>query len=287
MNAAFTIGAAIAAAQARLTAAGIESPRRDARLLVALAAGLDAATVLGYPERPLAVAAGPRLAEFVERRAAREPIARLAGRREFWSRDFALSPATLDPRPDSETLVAAALARLPDRQAALDVLDLGTGTGCLLLALLGELPRAIGFGLDLVPEAAIVARANACAMGLESRAFFAVGAWGAALGRAVDVVVANPPYIPTAALEGLAPEVARYDPVRALDGGPDGCRAFRELAPELGRLLKPAGFACIEVGAGQAGQAAAIFTAADLDEAGRHRDLTGVERCIVVTPRVA
>lgn len=280
-----TFGAAVAVAQARLEAAGVDSPRRDARLLVALAAGLDAATVLGYPERPLAPAASLRLARLVERRAAREPVARLAGRREFWSRDFALSPATLDPRPDSETLVAAALERLPDRQAAVRILDLGTGTGCLLLALLGELPKATGFGIDVVPEAVAVARANAVSIGLELRAFFAVSAWGAALAGAFDVVVANPPYIPTGDLGGLPAEVARYDPALALDGGPDGLLAYRELAPQLRRLLRPSGFACIEVGAGQAKEAAAIFAAAGLDEVGRHCDLAGTERCVVVKPR--
>ncbi|HUZ75685.1 MAG TPA: peptide chain release factor N(5)-glutamine methyltransferase [Stellaceae bacterium] len=280
-----TIGAAVAAAQARLKDAGVESPRRDARRLVALAAGLDDAAVLGYPERPLAAAAARRLALFVARRARGEPLSRIAGKREFWSLAFALSPATLDPRPDSETVVAAALARLSDRQAVLRILDLGTGTGCLLLALLSELPRAVGFGVDILPDAAAVARRNAKAMGLEARAFFAVGRWASGFSGTVDVVVANPPYIATAIIDTLAPEVVHYDPVQALDGGCDGLQAYRTLAPQIAGLLTPRGFACLELGAGQAGAVAEIFAAAALDAVGLHRDLHGVERCIIVASR--
>ncbi len=282
---ALTVEAAIAAAAARLEAAGIESPRREARLLVGLAAGLDAATVLGYPRRELAPAAARQFERLVARRAAREPFSRLAGRREFWSLEFALSPETLDPRPDSESVVAAALARLPDREAALRIVDFGTGSGCLLLALLHELPLALGFGIDIAPGAVATASQNAASMGLKDRVFFAVSAWGSALAGAIDVGVANPPYIATDEIAALAPEVARYDPRRALDGGPDGLAAYRALAPDIRRLLRPTGFACIEVGDGQADAAAAIFAAGGLDEVGRQHDLAGRERCLVVTPR--
>ena len=175
MSGATTIGEAIAQATQRLAACGIDSPRRDARLLAALAAGLDAAAVLGYPERPLDPPARERFDRLIQRRMAREPVSRLAGRREFWSLEFALSPETLDPRPDSETVVAAALERIADRAAPLRLLDLGTGTGCLLLALLSELPGASGIGIDILPGAATLARRNAASIGLESRAFFAVG----------------------------------------------------------------------------------------------------------------
>jgi release factor glutamine methyltransferase len=285
MTRALTIGAAIAQAAERLAACGIDEPRRDARLLAALAAGLDTAAIVGYPERPLNPAARERFERLVERRAAREPISRIAGRREFWSLDFALSRDTLDPRPDSEAVVAAALARLPDRAAPLRLLDLGTGTGCLLLALLSELPNAWGVGLDLLPGAAALARRNAAAMGLESRAFFAAGRWAAALRGGHDVVLANPPYVPSAAIAGLAPEVARFEPRPALDGGSDGLHAYRELAPDLARLVKPGGFAVIEVGAGQADAVQEIFAGQGLDQAGRHRDFGGIERCLVVSVR--
>jgi release factor glutamine methyltransferase len=281
------LGAAVAAAQARLEAAGIESPRREARRLVALAAGLEEAAVLGYPERPLAPGAARRLGRFVARRARHEPLSRIAGTREFWSLPFALSPATLDPRPDSETVVAAALARIGDRQAPLRVLDFGTGSGCLLLALLSELPAAVGFGLDISPGACRAARRNAAAIGLESRAFFAVGRWAEGLAGAVDVVVSNPPYIATPALAALAPEVALYDPVQALDGGADGLQCYRALAPGIARLLGPRGFACLELGAGQATAVAEIFARAGLDAVARHRDLGGVERCLVVAAPTA
>lgn len=282
MTDALTIGEAIQQAAARFAACGIDSPRRDARLLAALATELDTATIAGYPERTLDPLARQKFDRLVERRMAREPVSRLAGRREFWSLDFAVSPETLDPRPDSETLVAAALARIPDRTAPLRLLDLGTGTGCLLLALLSELPNARGIGLDIVPGAAAMARRNAAAMGLESRAFFVVGGWAAAIGGEIDVVLANPPYVPAAAIDGLAPEVARFEPLAALDGGGDGLQAYRELAPDLARLLDPGGFGVIEVGAGQAASVAEIFASQGLDQAARHRDLAGVERCLVV-----
>lgn len=172
MSGGLTIGEAVAHGTERLAACGINSPRRDARLLAALAAGLDTAVVLGYPERPLDPVARERFDRLILRRMAHEPVSRLAGRREFWSLDFALSPDTLDPRPDSETLVAAALERIADRAAPLRLLDLGTGTGCLLLALLSELPGASGVGIDILPGAAALARRNAAAMGLESRSLF-------------------------------------------------------------------------------------------------------------------
>lgn len=285
-NAMGTLGAAVALAAGRLAECGIDSPRRDARRIVALAAGLPESIVLGYPERPLDPAAQRCFTALLERRAAREPMARLAGRREFWSLDFALSPATLEPRPDSEALIEAALDRLPDRSAALRVLDFGTGTGCLLLAVLSELPNAVGFGIDLVPEAVAQARRNAASTALDSRAFFAVGRWGEAIAGGFDVVLANPPYIPSGDIASLMTEVARFEPRVALDGGDDGLDAFRALAPALAGLLRPAGFACIEVGAGQADAVVALFSGAGLDLAGRHSDLAGIERCLVMTARL-
>jgi release factor glutamine methyltransferase len=284
-DAALTIGAAVALAAGRLARSGIESSRRDARRLVALAAGLPETIVLGYPERPLDPAAMRRFAALVERRAAREPMGRLAGSREFWSLDFALSPATLEPRPDSETLVQAALDRLPDRTAPLHILDLGTGTGCLLLALLSELPNALGFGFDLVPEAAAQARRNAASMCLDSRAFFAAGRWDEAVAGGFDVVLTNPPYVPTGAIPALMPEVARFEPRIALDGGSDGLQAYRALAPALARLLRPDGFACVELGEGQGEAVAGLFQGAGLDLVQRHNDLAGIERCLVIAAR--
>jgi release factor glutamine methyltransferase len=278
-----SFGEAVASLTPRLAAAGIAQARREARLLVALAAGVEPATVLGWPERRLDAAAETRLAELAGRRAAREPYARLAGRRPFWSLDFALSPETLDPRPDSETLIEAALARLPDRRAGLRLLDLGTGSGCLLLALLSELDHAFGIGVDLLPGAAATARRNAASLGLAERAVFTVGHWGQALAGPMDVILANPPYICSELIDSLAPEVARFEPRAALDGGGDGLDAYRALAGETRRLLKRDGIALFELGAGQATAVSALMTEAGLTPEGTQCDLAGIERVLIVT----
>jgi release factor glutamine methyltransferase len=276
-----TIGDAVADTASRLAERGIESPRLDARLLVSLATGLDQALVLGYPERPLDKAQSARLAGFLERRLKGEPVSRIAGRREFWSHEFALSRDTLDPRADTEALVEAVLERIDDSKSDLSILDLGTGTGCLLLSLLAELPCAWGIGTDIVPGAASLARRNAASMDLENRAHFIAGSWFEPLIGRFDVIVANPPYVASGDIGRLAPEVAQFDPRTALDGGPDGLQSYRALAPEIARHMMPEGFACIEVGAGQADEAAAIFVRAGLDEVGRRRDMAGTVRCLV------
>ncbi|HWG79463.1 MAG TPA: peptide chain release factor N(5)-glutamine methyltransferase [Stellaceae bacterium] len=275
-------GEAVGAVAGRLAAAGVAESRREARLLVALALGVDPGVVLGYPERPLDATAQARLAALTARRAAREPYSRLAGRRQFWSLDLALSPDTLDPRPDSETLVEAALALLPDRSRRLRILDFGTGSGCLLLALLSELPNAVGLGIDLLPGAAITARRNAASLGLADRALFVAGDWGETISGRADVIVANPPYIPTAEIEALAPEVARYEPRPALDGGMDGLAAYRELAPVTRRLLAGDGIALFEVGAGQHEAVARLLCGSGLALQSVKCDLSGVARCVVV-----
>lgn len=277
-----TVGAALAAAAARLREAGIDEPRREARLLVAAALGSDVAAVLGYPERLIACDAAVRLEALVERRAAREPAARLVGHREFWGLDFLLSPATLVPRPDSETLVEAALTVRSDRGAPLRILDLGTGTGCLLLTLLHEFPEATGIGVDLAAEAVAMARHNAVRLGMAARACFVVSDWGEALAASFDLVISNPPYIESAAIPLLAAEVARYDPALALDGGADGLAAYRRLAIAAARLIGPGGHAFVELGAGQAAAVARIMRGAGLEVALVRHDLSGIERCIAL-----
>src|SRR5258708_21289014 len=222
-----TTGDLVGAVARRLAAAGIAEARREARLLVALALGVEPSIVLGYPERPVDSAARVRLAALTARRAAREPYSRLTGRRQFWSLDLEISPDTLDPRPDSETLVEAALALLPDRAARLRILDFGTGSGCLLLALLSELPNAIGIGIDILPGATATARRNAAALGLAGRALFAAGSWGETISCQADVIVANPPYIQSAEVGTLAPEVAGYQPRCAIDAGAVGLHENR------------------------------------------------------------
>ena len=279
-----TVGEAVAAVARRLAAAAIGESRREARLLVALALDVEPGVVLGYPERPLDATAQARLAALTARRAAREPYSRLAGRRQFWSLDLAISPDTLDPRPDSETLIEAALALLPDRAERLRILDFGTGSGCLLLALLSELPNAIGVGIDILPGAVIAARRNAAALGLAERALFVVGDWDKTISGPADVIVANPPYIPRAEIGGLAPEVARYEPHAALDGGSDGLAAYRELAPAVQRLLAADGIALLEVGAGQHEAVARLLGDSGLAPQCVKCDLSGVARCMVVRP---
>jgi release factor glutamine methyltransferase len=277
-----TIAAVVADAALRLAAAGVAEPRREARLLTALALGVDPAIVLGYPERAIDESARERLGSLLIRRAAREPLSRIRGNREFWSLPFLLSPDTLDPRPDSETVIEAALDRLPDRGRPLRVLDLGTGTGCLLLALLSELPHATGVGTDLSAGAAAVARRNAAALGLADRAVFLVSDWDRGICSEADVILSNPPYISSQEIDRLAPEVARYEPRLALDGGIDGLDAYRRLSRTAARLLGPKGFAVFEIGAGQAEPVGRIMQDAHLAVAAVRRDLAGTARCLVV-----
>jgi len=276
------IATALTTAASRLAAAGIDGSRREARLLLATALGWDAARVLAHPESVLDAEAETRLELLLARRVGREPIARILGHREFWSLRFELSPSTLDPRPDSETLIETALAALPDRARAYRVLDLGTGSGCLLLALLSELPRAWGLGVDRSVEAVATARRNAAALGLGHRAGFAVGDWATAIAGDWHAILVNPPYIASDAIACLLPEVATHEPRLALDGGRDGLGSYRALLPQIAGLLAQQGVAAIELGDGQAAAVAEIASGAGLAIHGIRYDLAGVERCLMV-----
>ena len=271
------VAPALAWAAARLSAAGADAPRRAARLLLERAADVALSRQIACPEAPLDAARRARFAALVRRREAREPLAYILGRREFWSLDIAVSRAVLAPRPDSETVVAAALERAPapPRRA----LDLGTGSGCLLLALLREWPGAFGVGVDRSAAALAVAAANARALGLGGRAAFAASDWAAALDGAFDAVVCNPPYVATGALAGLPPEIG-FEPRAALDGGADGLARYRALMPGAARVTAPGGVAVFELGAGQAPAVRRIVRAAGFDEIAEHRDLSGVVRCL-------
>lgn len=217
------------------------------------------------------------------RRLAHEPMALILGHREFWSLDFAVSPATLIPRPESETLIEAALASFADRPPPRLVLDLGTGTGCLLLAALSEFPGAFGIGVDRVPAAAALAARNAAALGLACRTGFVCGDWGAALDARFDLILCNPPYIATKELDRLMPEVAHYEPHSALGGGVDGLMAYRRLMPLLPGLLAADGVAVLELGAGQADTAVALARDAGL-VAELRPDLGGIPRALTLRP---
>lgn len=278
-----TVGGLLATAGRRLAAAGVDGARRDARLLLAHALGVRVETVLGYPERAVGEADAGRFQMLVERRAAREPVSRILGRREFWGLDFRVTPDVLDPRPESEVLIEGVLSQLGEPDAPRRILDLGTGSGCLLLALLAELPAAQGLGVDASEAALAVARANAEALGVAERAAFEVSDWGRGLAGAYDVVVCNPPYVAGEKWPDLAPEVARYDPAPALYGGPDGLAAYRALLPQVARLLRPGGLAALEHSAAQAAGVERLAAAGGLTTAGRLCDLAGRERCLLAT----
>lgn len=275
-----TLAEAVTRLARQLGAAGIEGPLGDARLLAVHALAIDRTELHSDRDRPLLAGEWESLERLGRRRAAGEPVSRIIGQREFWSLPFALSPATLDPRPDSETIVQAALDRLPDRDRALAILDLGTGSGCLLIALLTELPNAWGVGVDACPDAAAMARRNAGRLGVGDRTSFLVGDWGQALGGGFDLVVSNPPYIVEAAIDALDPEVARFDPRSALSGGADGLDAYRVLAPTIAGLLNPGGWTVLEVGEGQAAPVASCLTDAGLAALDTVDDLAGVQRCV-------
>jgi release factor glutamine methyltransferase len=283
MNSRTTIETEIDRAARRLSAAGISGARAEARLLAGAALGLAKETLLAFPERTLAPAERARLHDLVRRRASREPVARILGVREFWSLPFRVTADTLIPRPESETVVEAALETIADRNEALEVLDLGTGTGCLLLALLSELPNATGLGIDGSERALDVARANARALGLAPRARFRRGDWGKGLEGGFDLILANPPYIPDARIGKLEPEVAKFEPRLALAGGRDGLECFRAIAAELTRLLVPGGRLVLELGEGQADSVTAILARRRLKVTGLSYDLAGHPRCIVAS----
>jgi release factor glutamine methyltransferase len=277
-----TIGFFLCQAGQRLRGAAIEAPRLEARRLLAHVLNTSEEALLRDPRAPVPADQAQQFAALLARRIAHEPFAYLTGRVGFWTLDLEVSPATLIPRADSETLVEAALEACPDRGAALHVLDLGTGTGALLLAVLSELPAASGVGVDLKPEAAALAARNAARLGLADRARFLAGDWAAALGGRFDLILCNPPYIESAVIPTLMPEVARHEPASALDGGADGLSAYRRIIADLPRLLAPRGLAVLELGAGQQAAVEALAKAAGLTPEACRADLGGVPRALVL-----
>jgi release factor glutamine methyltransferase len=268
---------------AQFEAAGIDSPALDARLLIGHALALDHTALASQACRGLTAAERDAIAQLAARRMRGEPVARIVGVKEFWGLPLALSPATLVPRPDTETVVEAALAAIGEtrKRDPLRIADLGTGSGAILFALLHECPHATGLGTDIEPQALETAHANASALGLQSRTGFVLADFGTALNETFDLVVSNPPYIPTADIEALASEVRDYDPLRALDGGVDGLDAYRAIAREAPHLLHDDGVLIVEVGAGQSGDVAAVLTAGgSLEQTAIHRDLSGRERAL-------
>jgi release factor glutamine methyltransferase len=275
------VGDLLGEVRTALAAAGVDNPRLDARLIVGAASGATIEQMIARPELPVDAVSAAFARALAERRAEGAPVAYLLGSKEFWSLDFLVTGATLVPRPDSETLVEAALARCSDWSRAWRVADLGTGSGCLLLAFLSERPNATGVGVDASFEALAVARANAHAHRFDARTRFVCGNWSSALAGPFDLIFANPPYIPSEDIPLLAREVRDYEPYEALDGGPDGLDHYRAILADLPRILAPGGAVVFEVGQGQALAVADLCETVDLKVETIRRDLGGVSRCVV------
>ena len=269
---------------AQLKSAGDDEAELDARILLGAALNLDLTGIIAQASRKLTPAEAALLAQYARRRLAGEPVARILGQKEFWGLPLQLSPATLVPRPDTETVVELALQLLRaggELDRSLRIADLGTGSGAILLALLSELPAAKGFGTDISEEALQTAAANAARAGLSDRATFIACDYASGLAGQFDLIVSNPPYIRSSDIAGLAAEVANHDPLAALDGGADGLDAYRTLIPQAARLLAPGAVLVVEAGQGQSGLIEALMTAAGLTAATAPKaDLAGIPRAV-------
>ena len=279
-----TVETARRALAAKLRTLAIDSAELDARLLVGAALSLDLTGLIAAATRPVTRNESARLQNFERRRIAGEPVARILGFKEFWGLHLQLSPATLVPRPDTETVVELALEIWrgePHPNPRPRIADIGTGSGAILLALLFEMPEAEGIGTDISLAALRTARGNAARLGFTPRAAFVACNYASALSGAFDLMVSNPPYIPTAEIAGLANEVRDYDPPGALDGGTDGLDAHRALIPQAAGLLAPGGTLIVEAGLGQSGPIREIMTAAGLTPEGPPKaDLAGIPRAV-------
>ncbi|ACA19079.1 protein-(glutamine-N5) methyltransferase, release factor-specific [Methylobacterium sp. 4-46] len=276
------LSAALGRASAYLAGCGIATAALDARLILTETLGVSRVDLLLGADGPLDEAQARSLSAALRRRASGEPVARILGAWEFWGLPFRLSPDTLVPRPDTETLVEAALDLGHPRDAALRLLDLGTGSGCLLVALLSEWPRAEGVGIDLSLEALRTARANAARNGVGARAAWLRGDWAAALAGRFDVAVANPPYIAANLIPGLAPEVRDHDPRLALDGGADGLDCYRVILAQAADFLAPGGHLVVEIGYDQEEALRHLAEAAGLRVVVVRRDLAGHPRAALL-----
>ncbi len=276
-----TVEAALRRAAARLAAAGVADAGRDARVLMAAALGLPPAGLTPVVREALPPDAAAVFDAHVAARAARRPVAQILGRREFWGRSFAVTPDVLDPRPETETLVALALQGTPPAR----LLDLGVGSGAILVTLLAEWPHARGVGSDISDAALAVAAGNAARFGVASRTDLRKADWTDGVGGRFDLVVSNPPYIPASAVPGLAPEVRDWEPHLALTPGPSGLEGYERIAAGLGALLAPGGRALFEIGADQGACVQAVFRSVGFSAVAVHRDLDGRDRVVAVSAR--
>jgi release factor glutamine methyltransferase len=276
-----TVDTALQGATGVLRAAGIDAPHREARILLAHVLGVDLAGLLRRRSGDLTSEAETCFERLVARRAAHAPAALLLGHREFWSLDFLVTSETLIPRPDSELIVETAIALHSDRRVG-RILDLGTGSGCLLLAAITEFADAWGLGIDRSAAAAGVAQRNARRLGLSDRVAIMAGGWTEAITGRFDLLLCNPPYIPAADIAGLMPEVALHEPHSALDGGVDGLDPYRILFPDLHRRLSPGGTALFEFGQGQAVALLDLARQAALTVVAVREDLAGHPRVMIL-----
>jgi len=266
-----------------LQQAKIESASLDARILLQHVLRLSREQFLLAMEESLSNDQHAMFNELIAKRTNRQPVAQIIGKREFWGMEFKVTGDTLDPRPDSESVIEAVLGQCRDRLKPYKVLDLGTGTGCLLLSLLNELPNATGIGVDISEAALAVAKENTIYFGMQSRVAFLASNWCEKLAGQFDIIVANPPYIPSKTIESLAPEVANYEPRLALDGGEDGLDCYRDIMHSLPLILEKDGIAVFEIGIGQQAALAEIATSCAMKVKETRQDLGGIIRCVIIT----
>jgi release factor glutamine methyltransferase len=275
-----TLVKAWTAAKDRLKEAGIDQPSIDARLMLEVAADVTRTDIVTDPYRELTPEQQATLEDYLARRARREPVSHIIGRKGFWKILLQVNKNVLTPRPETEVIVDEALKAFPENMA-FSMLDLGVGSGTILLAVLAERPAAKGLGIDASSEALAVARDNAASLDLNNRAAFMHGDWTAGLGDAgFDLVVSNPPYIATDVIDTLEPEVRDHEPRLALDGGPDGLDAYRILAPEILRVLKAGGMFAVEIGYDQSKAVEALFREAGAQQVKTVKDLSTHDRVV-------
>jgi release factor glutamine methyltransferase len=275
-----TLVKAWTAAKDRLKDAGIDQPSIDARLMLEVAAGVTRTEIVTDPYRELTAEQEATLEDYLTRRARREPVSHIIGRKGFWKILLQVNKNVLTPRPETEVIVDEVLKAFPETMS-FSMLDLGVGSGTILLAVLAERPGAKGLGIDTSDEALAVARDNAASLDLNTRAALMHGDWTAGLGDAsFDLVVSNPPYIPTAVIDTLEPEVRDHEPRLALDGGTDGLDAYRLLAPEILRVLKAGGMFAVEIGYDQSQDVEALFREAGAQQVKTVKDLSTHDRVV-------
>ena len=275
-----TISDALAAGSLRLKRAGVENPTLDARLLLMHALSFSREALVANQKNPVTEELLYAYDQLLDRREKHEPISHITGGREFWSITFEVTKDTLDPRADSETIIEAVLEAIPEHEKPLSILDIGTGTGCLLIALLVEYPQSTGLGIDISEKALAVARRNAGRIINSPRIRLEQGEWAQNVKETFDVIISNPPYIPEADIASLATEVKQFEPHLALSGGDDGLNAYRALAPQLSRMLNEGGIAVLEIGKGQEAAVRNIMACEGLMPISEKRDLANIIRTI-------